>query len=60
MSIVESTKRGKPGMLVATGWARDFTGPEELSKRQKQDMIADAVRNTAAMKPQKPKEKRRD
>lgn len=56
----EFIKRGKPSGRLATGWTRDFTNETELSKRQQQNMLADAVRNTAAMKPQKPKESRRN
>lgn len=43
----------KPGAHIATGFHRDFTYRPEQTKRQMQDILADAARNTAAIKPPK-------
>lgn len=56
MTIIGSSK--KPGARLATGWSRGFENLPELTKREQADMLAEAARNTAAIKP--PEEKIRD
>lgn len=49
MTIIASNK--KPSARTATGWVRGFENLPELSRREQQEMLADAARNTAAIKP---------